>query len=87
MSRTEPSIKLKTMLPSTISTVTVSRYVTDANGHNVKRMATLPRMGDEMEAELALCCCDEYTAAMAVTHLSLTNGSLRFECDQLLTNL
>ena len=79
MSRTEPPIKLKTTLPSTIPTVTISRYVADNAGHNVKRMATLPRMGDEMEAELALRCCDEYKAAMAVSRLNLSNGSLKFE--------
>ena len=67
MSRTEPPIKLKTTLPSTIPTVTLSRYVTDNGGNNVKRMATLPRMGDEMEAELALRCCNKYKAAMAAT--------------------
>ena len=60
MSRTEPPIKLKTTLPSTVSTVTVSCYVANAAGHNAKRVATLPCMGDEMEAELALHCYDKY---------------------------
>ncbi len=79
MSRVEPPIKLKTTLPATVSTVTIARYVADAGGNNVKRMATLPRIADEMEPELALRVYDEYKAAMAAPRLSLTNGSLRFE--------
>ena len=51
----------------------------DNAGHNVKQMATLPRMGDEMEAELALCCFNEYKAAMAASRLNVSNGTLKFE--------
>ena len=65
MSRTEPPMKLKSTLPTTIPTVTLSRYVVDNAGHNVKRMATLPRMADEMEPELALRCADEFKACFA----------------------
>ena len=65
MSRTEPPIKLKTTLPSRVPTITVSRYVTDAAGHNVKRMATMPRIANENDAELALRVADEYKATFA----------------------
>ena len=79
MSRVEPPMKLKTELEAVLSMATLSRYVQDAAGNNVKRMATIPRMVDECDAELALRVVDEFYSVTAGPRLSLTNGASKFE--------
>ena len=79
MSRVEPPMKLKTELEAVLTTATLSRYVQDAAGNNVKRMATVPRMVDECEPELALRVVDEFFSVVTGSRLSLTSGASKFE--------